>query len=108
MIVRMRACWRLVSPTHLGVAVAGNRVCVADYESGLAVICSVPNVQSMMQVDDVAPGVPCVIEASPILGPAAQWTPLYTNAFPTGRFRFTDIDVRITDHPQKFYRARQP
>jgi len=59
-------------------------------------------------VEDAAPGVPCVIEASPVLGPAAQGTPLCTNASPGGPFDFTDFDVRISQHPQESDRARQP
>ena len=71
-------------------------------------MCSLPNVQCMMRVDDATPGTPCVIEATPVLGPAAQWSPLFTNASPSGPFEFTDFDVRISKYPQKFYRARQP
>ncbi|MEK7677696.1 MAG: hypothetical protein AAB676_17850 [Verrucomicrobiota bacterium] len=91
-----------------GVAVADNRIYVADAEKGLVVLCSLPNVQYMMRVVEAAPGTPCVIEASPVLGPAAQWTPLYTNPSPSGPFEFTDFDVRISEHPRKFYRVRQP
>lgn len=94
--------------TANGVALADNRIYVADYERGLLVLCSLPNVQSMLRVEDTTPGVPCVIEASPVLGPAAQWTPLYTNASPSDPFEFTDFDVQPTQYRQKFYRARQP
>jgi hypothetical protein len=90
------------SGSALAVAVSGNRIYVADGEKGL------PNVQYAMRVDGAAPGTPCVIEATPALGPAAQWNALFTNASPTGPFDFTDFDVRITEQPQKFYRARQP
>jgi hypothetical protein len=92
----------------LGVAVADNHIYVADDAKCLLVLCTLPNVQYMLRVDDAAPGVTCVIEASPVLGLTAQWTPLYTNAAPSGPFEFTDFDVRISMYPQKFYRVRQP
>jgi hypothetical protein len=94
--------------TAYGVAVPGGRIYVANGYGGLEVLCTLPDVQFMLRVDDAALAVPCVIEASPVLGPAAQWTPIYTNASPSGPFEFRDFDVRIAAYPQKFYRARQP
>jgi len=90
-----------------GVAVAGNSVLVADGIPGLVVIASLPNVQFTVRVEDAAAGTPCVIEASPVLGPAAAWTPLFTNPSPAGPFDFMDYDVKAAEHPQKFYRALQ-
>jgi hypothetical protein len=91
-----------------GAAVVGNYAYVADGPKGLVVLCSLPNVQYLIRVHNATAGLPCVIEASPVLGPAAQWTPVHTNIQPSGPFEFTDFDVWIADHPQKFYRARQP
>ena len=91
-----------------GAAVDDNRIYVAAGDKGLLVLCSVPNVQYMMRVDAAAPGTPCVIEATPTVFPAPQWSPIFTNAAPSGPFEFTDFDVRISKYPQKFYRARQP
>jgi len=94
--------------TANGVAVVDNHIYVADDQKGLLVLCSLPNMQSMIRVEDATLGTPCVIEASPVLGSAAQWTPLYTNASPSGPFEFTDFDVPLSQYPQKYYRARQP
>lgn len=56
----------------------------------------------MMRLDDAALGVARVIEASPVLGPEAHWTPIFTNPAPTGPFEVTDFDVRLATYPQKF------
>jgi hypothetical protein len=94
--------------TAYGIAVANTRIYVANYEKGLVVRCSLPSVQAMLRVIDATTGVPCVIESCPALGPGALWTPLYTNASPSGPFEFTDFDVNLSQRPRKFYRARQP
>lgn len=91
-----------------GVAVVGDRICLADGAGGVLVLASLANVQFAVRVNDAAPGTPCVVEASRVLGPAAQWMPVFTNAAPSGPFDFVDLDVRVAEHPQKFYRARQP
>ncbi len=36
------------------------------------------------------------------------WAPLFTTNPAALPFKFTDFDVRLAAHPQKFYRARQP
>ncbi len=90
-----------------GVAVADNRIYVADYDRGLIVLCSLPNVQYMMRVDDGTPGLPFTIEAASTLSESAPWTLLCTTNPPSLPFEFTDFDVRISEHPQKFYRVRQ-
>lgn len=85
-----------------------NRIYVTDGAYGLHVICTLPGLQQMLRVDNVAPGFPCLIQSSPVLGPGAVWTSVYGNPAPTGPFEFTDFDVNTTQKPQKFYRARQP
>ena len=55
-----------------------------------------------------SPDTPCVLEASPVLGTAAQWTPVFTNASPGSPFDFVDPDGNVTEQLQKFYRAHQP
>ena len=90
------------------MAVAGNRIYVADYEKGLKVFCSLPNVQYMMRVDDGTLGSPFTIEAATNLNGLVQWTPIFTTNPAALPFEFTDCDVRCATHPQKFYRVRQP
>jgi hypothetical protein len=92
----------------VGVAKAGQRICVADWDSGLVVLAWLPNVQCTVRVEGAATGTPCVLAASPVVGPAAAWTPLFTNLSPGGPFDFVDPDGNVTEHPQKFYRAYQP
>jgi len=87
--------------------VAGNSILVADGDSGLVALASLPNVQFTVRVEDAAAGTPCVIEASPVLGSAAAWMPLFTNPSPNGPFDFMDFDVKVAEHPQKFYRTHQ-
>jgi hypothetical protein len=89
-----------------GVAVAGNRIYVADEDAGLLVFASLPKVQFTFRVGDAVAGTPCVIEATPVLGSAAAWTPLFTNASPSGPFEF--VDFNLQGPTQKFYRAHQP
>jgi hypothetical protein len=91
-----------------GVAVAGNRIFVADYEKGLKVFCTVPNVQNMMRVDGGTVGTPFTIEAATNVNGPVQWTPIFTTNPAALPFEFTDFDVRIAAYPQKFYRVRQP
>ena len=91
-----------------GVAVAGNRVYVADAEKGLKVFGTVPNVQCMMRVEDGTLGTPYTIEAATNLDGTVEWTPIFTTNPAVLSFEFTDFDVRIAAYPQKFYRVRQP
>ena len=58
-----------------GVAVAGNRIYVADYEKGLKVFCTLPNVQYMMRVEGGTLGTPYTIEAATNLTEPVEWTP---------------------------------
>jgi LVIVD repeat len=92
----------------LGVAVAGNRIFVADSEKGLKMFCSLPNMQQMMSVVDGALGTQFTIEAASSLTEPVAWTPIFTTNPTALPFEFTDFDVRIAAHPQKFYRMRQP
>ena len=92
----------------MGVAVVRNKVYVADRQAGLVVLDSWPSRQPAVRVDSAMSGVRCVIEASPALGPAAQWRPVLTNASPNGPFDFVDLDSNAAGQPQKFYRAHQP
>jgi hypothetical protein len=91
----------------LGVAVAANRIYVADYASGLLVLPTLRDVQFTVRVD-AAPGVPFTLEASTDLSAPNPWTPLVTTNVATMPFDFVDFDVKLTDKPQKFYRVRQP
>jgi len=90
------------------VAVAGNRICVADWEKGLKVFCTLPNVQFMMRVDGGTLGTQYSIEAASNLSEPAGWTALWTTNPAALPFEFADLDVRIAAQPQKFYRVRQP
>jgi hypothetical protein len=91
-----------------GVAVSGNRIYVADYEKGLKVLCTVPNVQYMVRVDNGTLGTPYTIEAATNVTDPAGWLPIFTTNPTTLPFEFTDFDVRTAAYPQKFYRVRQP
>jgi hypothetical protein len=89
----------------VGVAVKGNRIYIADEVSGLKVFSSLRNLQFTIRVEDVTSGIPCVIE---VLDQGDTCTPLFTNPSPTGPFDFVDLDVKTSEHPQKFYRVHQP
>jgi hypothetical protein len=91
-----------------GVAVAGNRIFVANGDQGLKVYCTLPNVQQMMRVEGGTVGTPYTVEAATKLTKPVAWTPLLTTNPTALPFEFTDFDVRIAAHPQKFYRVRQP
>jgi hypothetical protein len=90
-----------------GVAVAGNRIFVADSEKGLKVFCTLPNVQSLMRVEDGTLGTPFTVEAATNLNGAIQWMPICTTNPAALPFEFTDFDVRTAAYPQKYYRVRQ-
>jgi hypothetical protein len=96
------------SRSAYGVAVAGSRIYVADNEKGLKVFCTLPNVQQVIRVDGGTLGAPFTIEAAADLTRPVAWTPIFTTNPVALPFEFTDLDVRITAHPQKFYRVRQP
>jgi uncharacterized secreted protein with C-terminal beta-propeller domain len=106
------------SPVRLGgygtsgsahrVVVAGNRIYVADGERGLKVFCTLANVQYMMRVEGGTLGTPYTIEAATDLTEPVGWTRIFTTNPAALPFEFTDFDVRIAEHPQKFYRVRQP
>ena len=91
-----------------GVAVAGNRVYVADYEKGLRVLCTLPSAQVMMRVEDGTLGTPFTIETATNLSKPIQWRPIFTNNPAALPFEFTDFNVRGAAQMRKFYRARQP
>jgi hypothetical protein len=103
--VRLGACD--TSGDAGGVAVAGNRVYLADGQKGLKVFCTLPNVESMMRVEDGTLGTPYTIEAATNLNGAIQWLPIFTTNPAALPFEFTDLDVRTAVYPQKFYRVRQ-
>ena len=86
---------------------AGNRIYVADYEKGLRVFCTLPNVQYMMRVEGGTLGTAYTIEAATNLNGAIQWTHIFTTNPSALPFEFTDCDVRCAAYPQKFYRVRQ-
>ena len=104
--VRLGGCDASGSP--YGVAVAGNRIYVADYEKGLKVFCTLPNVQQMMRVEGGTLGVPFTIEAATDLSGPVKWTPIFTTNAPALPFEFADFDVGMAAYPQKFYRVLQP
>jgi hypothetical protein len=91
-----------------GVAVAENRVFVADGWTGLKVFCTLPNVQQMLRVADGTLGTSFTIEAATNLNAPIQWLPIFTTNPTALPFEFTDFDGRTAVYPQKFYRARQP
>ena len=62
----------------------------------------------MMRVDDGTVGTAYTIEAATNLTEPVAWTPLLATNPAALPFEFTNCDVRIVAHPQKFYRARQP
>ena len=95
------------SGAAVGVALAGNRIHVADRNSGLVVLTSLLNVQFITLVD-ASPGVPVTIEAATNLTPPIQWKALLTTNVAIMPFDFVDFDVKAAEHPQKFYRAHQP
>ena len=80
---------------------------MADYDAGLVVLPTLPNVQFTVRVD-ATPGVPFTLEAATNLLDPNPWTPLVTTNVPAMPFDFVDFDVKLSDKPQKFYRVRQP
>ena len=90
-----------------GVAVVAGRIYVADGPAGLLVLPTLPNVQFTVRVD-ATPGTPFTLEAATDLSAPMPWTPLVTNNVPAMPFDYVDFDVRLTNWPQKYYRARQP
>jgi hypothetical protein len=95
------------SASATGVALSGNRIYVADREEGLLVLPSVANVQFTVRVE-ATPGVLFTVEAASSLSLPIQWTALLTTNVATMPFDFVDFDVKLSDKPHKFYRARQP
>jgi hypothetical protein len=91
----------------LGLAVADSKIYLADGAKGLQVLCTIPNAQTMLRVSPL-PDQPCSIEATPALGPAAQWSTVFTTNASAGAFDYTDFDVKVSQQPHKFYRLRQP
>jgi hypothetical protein len=91
-----------------GVAVAGCRIYLADYEKGLKVLCTLPNVQHMMRVEGGTLGTPYTIEAATNLTEPVGWTALWTTNPTALPFEFADFDVCIATCPHKYYRVRQP
>ena len=89
------------------MAVAGNRIYVADGEQGLKVFCTLPNVQYMMRVEGGTLGTAYTIEAATNLTEPVGWTALWTTNLGALPFEFTHCDVRTATYPQKFYRVRQ-
>jgi hypothetical protein len=91
-----------------GVAVAGNRIFLANGIKGLLVFGTLPNVQFMLRVESGTLGTAYTIEAATNLTEPVAWTPLFTTNPTALPFEFTDFDVRIAKYPQKLYRVRQP
>jgi hypothetical protein len=96
------------SGSAFGVAVAGNRIYLADGEKGLRVFCTLPNVQQMMRVEGGTVGTPYTIDAATNLNSPLQCMPILTTNPAVLPFEFTDFDVRVAAYPQKFFRVHQP
>ena len=90
-----------------GVAVADGRIYVADYEAGLLVLPTLPNVQFTVRVNATT-NAPFTLEAANNLNAPITWTPLLTTNVSVMPFDYVDFDVKLTNQPQKFYRVRQP
>ena len=90
-----------------GVAVAAGRIYVADWDAGLLVLPTIPNVQFTVRVE-AETNQPFTLEAATDLSGAGNWSPLVTTNVPAMPFDFVDFDVRIAEKPRKFYRVRQP
>lgn len=84
-----------------------NRIYIANGGEGLRVLCSLPDLRFVCQVDGGTLGVPFFIEAATSLQEPIQWTPVLVTNPPTLPFEFADYDVKLSDTPRKFYRARQ-
>jgi len=105
--VRVGGCNNAPSGYACGVAVVADRIYVADGAAGLVVIPTLPNVQFTLRVE-ATPGVPFTLEAATNLLAPISWTPLLTTNVPAMPFDYVDFDVKLSEKPQKFYRARQP
>jgi hypothetical protein len=93
--------------TALGVAVAAGRVYVAAGQAGLVVLPTIPNVQLTVRVNSMTNETFTLEAATNLLGPIT-WTPLLTTNVPVMPFDYVDLDVKLSEKPQKFYRVRQP
>lgn len=89
------------------VAVVDDRIYVADGQAGLLVLSTLPNVQSTVRVYST-PSIPFTLEVATNLTGSNSWTPLITTNVSSVPFDYVDFDVRLSEKPQRFYRARQP
>ena len=87
-----------------GVALAQNRICIADAEKGLQVFCSIANAQQMFRVDGAAGISFTVVVSTPSLTAPAVWSAVFSTNPASGTFEFTDLDVA----GRRIYRAHQP
>jgi hypothetical protein len=87
------------------VAVADNRICIANDVRGLLVLASLPRVQFTLRID-ASPGQMLSLEATTNLAPPVSWTTLLTTNSPASSFFHTDPDVKKTNQTHRFYRIR--
>src|SRR5262249_47647107 len=86
------------------VFVANQLLYVAEWDKGLAIVPSVPNLQFTVEIDAL-PATPFSIEVATDLGSPQPWTALLTTNSTRMPFWFTDRTVAAGS---KFYRVRQP
>ena len=83
-----------------GVAAVGNRIYVADAETGLRVFHTLQNVRYVIRVDDGTLGTPYTAEEATDLTEPVEWASLLTTNPAALPFELTDFDVRIGAYPQ--------
>jgi hypothetical protein len=57
---------------------------------------------------DATPGVPFTVQAATNLTAPISWTSLLTTNVPAMPFDYVDLDVKMAEKPQKYYRVSQP
>jgi hypothetical protein len=103
----VRVCSYATRGHASAVAVAGDRIYVADGGGGLLVLPSLPNFQFTVRVD-ATPNAPFTLESTTSPWNLVSWQPLLTTNVTTMPFDFVDLDVKLSEKPRKFYRVRQP
>ncbi len=88
------------------VAVVADRVYVTLGPQGLVILPSVPNVQFALRIE-ATPGASFTLETARDLSDSTPWTTLVTTNSSTNPFDFVDFDVRLPEHPKKYYRVLQ-
>jgi hypothetical protein len=96
-----------VSHTFRNLTASDTRIYIANGTQGLLVLCSLPNLRFVCEIQGGSLGVPFFIEAATSLREPIQWTPVLITNPPALPFDFADYDVKLSDKPRKFYRARQ-